>query len=79
MARVTPKHGFTVCRVRHFGPRARIEVSPEEVTRFGDGALMADVTARFGAAGFKEPGGYRQSALNELARSGSVVRSPCIS
>ena len=76
--RVLREHGFTVCRVRYFGRRARIEVAPEEVARFADGTLMADVTARFRTAGFDEvdvdPDGYRQGALNELARSGSPGR-----
>ena len=69
--RVLREHGFTVCRVRYFGERARIEVAPEEVVRFRDAALLADVTTRFRAAGFREvevdPVGYRQGALNELA------------
>ena len=70
--RVLREHGFTVCRVRYFEHRARIEVAPHEVARFGDAALLADVTARFRAAGFEQvevdPDGYRQGALNELAR-----------
>lgn len=67
--RVLREHGFTVCRVRYFDDRARIEVAPEEVVRFRDAALLADVTARFRAAGFHEvevdPAGYRQGALND--------------
>ena len=67
--RVLRAHGFAVCRVRHFGPRARIEVAPEEVARLRDPALLADVTARFRAAGFEavdvDPDGYRRGALNE--------------
>ena len=71
--RVLREHGFTVCRVRYFDERARIEVAPEEVARFRDAALLAEVTARFRAAGFREveidPAGYRQGALNDLART----------
>lgn len=71
--RVLREHGFSVCRVRYFDERARIEVAPEEVGRFRDAALLADVTARFRAAGFRDvevdPAGYRQGALNELART----------
>ena len=71
--RVLREHGFTVCRVRYFDERARIEVGPEEVDRFRDAALLAEVTARFRAAGFREvevdPAGYRQGTLNELART----------
>ena len=70
--RVLREHGFAVCRVRYFHERARIEVAPEEVVRFRDAVLLADVTARFRAAGFQQvdvdPAGYRQGALNEPAR-----------
>ena len=66
--RVLRAHGFRVYRVRYFGPRARIEVAPEEVARLREPALLADVTARFRAAGFDDvevdPEGYRQGALN---------------
>ena len=75
--RVLREHGFAVCRVRYFGERARIEVAPEEVARLGNAALLAEVTARFRAAGFLEvevdPAGYRQGALNELARTVSTA------
>ena len=71
--RVLREHGFSICRVRYFDERARIEVAPAEVARFHDAALLADVTARFRAAGFREvevdPAGYRQGAMNELART----------
>ena len=73
--RVLREHGFAVCRVRYFDGRARIEVAPEEVARFGDATLLADVTARFRAAGFDavevDPAGYRQGAMNELIRTGT--------
>ena len=73
--RVLREHGFTICRVRYFDARARIEVAPEEVARFRDAALLADVTARFRAAGFHEveidPAGYRRGALNEPAGTGA--------
>ena len=68
--RVLRGHGFRVCRVRYFGPRARIEVAPEEVARLREPALLAAVTARFREAGFADvevdPDGYRQGALNVL-------------
>ena len=70
--RVLREHGFSICRVRYFDERARIEVAPAEVPRFQDAALLAAVTARFRAAGFREievdPAGYRQGALNEPTR-----------
>ena len=77
--RVLRERGFAICRVRYFGRRARIEVAPEEVARFADQTLLAEVAARFRAAGFDEvdvdPDGYRQGALNELVRSGNSARS----
>ena len=76
--RVLRAHGFRVCRVRYFGPRARIEVAPEEVARLRAPALLADVTARFRAAGFTDvevdPAGYRQGALNTGGGSRSAVQ-----
>ena len=74
--RVLRGHGFAVCRVRYFDERARIEVAPEEVHRFSDPALLADVTARFREAGFEtveiDPAGYRQGALNATATAGAA-------
>lgn len=68
--RTLRERGFAVCRVRYFGTRARIEVAPEEIARLRDPALLADVTARFRAAGFGDveidPEGYRRGALNQL-------------
>ena len=76
--RVLQGHGFTVCRVRYFDKLARIEVAPDAVARFNDAALLADVTARFRAAGFEQvevdPGGYRQGALNAPARTAAPAR-----
>ena len=67
--RVLRERGFTVCRVRYFDRLARIEVAPDEVARFDDETLLADVSARFRAAGFEQvevdPEGYRQGSLNE--------------
>ena len=81
--RVLREHGFSICRVRYFDERARIEVAPAEVARFHDAALLADVTARFLAAGFREvevdPAGYRQGAMNEptrLSTTSDFVRRP---
>ena len=76
--RVLRAHGFRVCRVRYFGPRARIEVAPEEVARLREPALLADVTARFRAAGFAavdvDPAGYRAGALNRPLQAAAAVR-----
>ena len=74
------ERGFTVCRVRYFDERARIEVAPEEVVRLEDRALLADVTARFRAAGFRtvevDPAGYRRGALNEPGPGETSKRLP---
>ena len=81
--RVLREHGFSICRVRYFEERARIEVAPAEIARFHDAALLADVTARFRAAGFREvevdPAGYRQGAMNEptgISTTANFVRRP---
>ena len=80
--RTLRERGFAVCRVRCFGTRARIEVAPEEIARLRGPALLADVTARFRAAGFDEveidPEGYRRGALNALAPhdAGRTVATP---
>ncbi|MDE2906113.1 MAG: ATP-dependent sacrificial sulfur transferase LarE [Acidobacteriota bacterium] len=81
--RVLREHGFSICRVRYFDERARIEVAPAEIARFHDAALLADVTARFRAAGFREveidPAGYRQGAMNEptsISTTANFVRRP---
>ncbi len=44
--------GFTVCRVRYFGTRARIEVAPEEIARLRDETVFEAVCANFLTAGF---------------------------
>jgi uncharacterized protein len=67
--------GFRQVRVRHLGTHARIEVGPEEVRRFLDGALCAEIARRFEALGFDtvgvdrsgyRPGGADRASVDEV-------------
>ncbi|MFB3925164.1 MAG: ATP-dependent sacrificial sulfur transferase LarE [Syntrophales bacterium] len=64
--------GFRQVRVRHHGDLARIEVSPEERSKFFDTALMDIVHDRFREAGFAyvslDLRGYRTGSMNEIIR-----------
>jgi len=61
--------GFQQIRVRHHGDIARIEVSPQERTRFVDDKLMDQVNEQFRQIGFAYTAldlkGYRTGSLNE--------------
>ena len=63
-------HGFKQLRVRIHGNLARIEVLPEDISRFADPALRAAVNANFKAAGFSyvtlDLQGYRTGSMNEV-------------
>jgi len=65
--------GFRQVRVRHHGDLARIEVSPEERSKFFDAALMDVVYARFKEAGFAyvslDLKGYRTGSMNEVIKT----------
>jgi uncharacterized protein len=65
--------GFHVCRVRHLGDRARIEVPAEEHGRIREPAMWQRVTEGCLAAGFErvelEPGGFRSGRLNDVLKS----------
>lgn len=56
-------------RVRHFGERARVELDPTALARWGTGAEAARVMAAVHAAGFStvEFAPFRSGALNVLA------------
>jgi uncharacterized protein len=64
-------HGFRQVRVRHLGERARIEVGSDEVHRFLDGRLSAEVLRRFEALGFSmvsvDRAGYRAGGADHPA------------
>ncbi len=61
--------GFEQIRVRHHGDIARIEVSPQERTRFINEKLMDQVNEQFRQIGFAYTAldlkGYRTGSLNE--------------
>ncbi len=61
---------FRNYRVRFHDETARIEVAPEEISRFLDAALRAEIVAEFKAAGFTyvalDLQGYRTGSMNEV-------------
>jgi uncharacterized protein len=61
--------GFKQIRVRHHGDIARIEVAPEERTRFLDAGLMDRIYKEFKKLGFTftalDLKGYRTGSMNE--------------
>jgi uncharacterized protein len=76
-------HGFQQVRVRHLGTHARIEVGTDEVRRFLDGTLCAEVARRFKALGFETVGvdraGYRtggadRSSADEILLTSADIR-----
>jgi uncharacterized protein len=64
------EEGFNVVRVRDHQGTARIELSPEDISRFSDGELRDRLVAHFRSAGYKavtlDLEGYRTGRLNEL-------------
>ena len=61
--------GFRVCRVRHHGDLASVEVAPDEVARALDPAVLARIEGVLHEAGYRrvqiDPRGYRMGSLNE--------------
>lgn len=62
--------GFRQCRVRHHGDIARLEVSPDERSRFFDPELLDRVSQGIKSLGFRyvclELEGYRTGSLNRV-------------
>jgi len=62
--------GFRQIRVRHHGAVARIEVGPEEISRFVDRELAAAIVNELKALGFSyvalDLEGYRTGSMNEV-------------
>jgi len=60
-------------RVRHYGELARVELAPDEVSRWSAGDSRARLETAVIAAGYArveiDPRGYRSGALIELART----------
>ena len=63
------EEGFSQCRVRHHDKLARIEVAPDEITRFADTELRKRIMKKIQELGFTwvavDLGGYRMGSLNE--------------
>jgi uncharacterized protein len=61
--------GFRVCRVRHHGELARIEIGVDELPRALEAETTAQIVNAIRAAGYREvtidPRGYRLGSLNE--------------
>lgn len=69
--------GFSQYRVRHHGEIARIEVAPEERSRFFSQEVMDDVSKKLKEIGFTyvalELSGYRMGSMNEsLKKKGGL-------
>jgi pyridinium-3,5-biscarboxylic acid mononucleotide sulfurtransferase len=66
-------------RVRHFGSRARVEVSASELARWCAPELRATLDDAVRSAGYDEveldPRGFRSGALNDLARAQGAALS----
>ena len=58
-------------RVRHYGARARVELGPEQLTRWSEGEPRRQLEAALTAVGYEEieidQRGFRSGALNELS------------
>jgi uncharacterized protein len=64
--------GFRVCRVRHHGSLARVEIGADELLRALEPAMRGRIDAAVQALGYQEvevdPRGYRMGSLNEGVR-----------
>lgn len=64
--------GFRVCRVRHHGEVARLEIARDEMARALDPDLSATILRELKTIGFRYVGldlqGYRTGSLNEMLR-----------
>ena len=73
--------GFRQVRVRHLGRHARIEVEPEELSRFHDVALRARITERFETLGFETVGidraGYQTGGADRVLADEVLLSSLC--
>ena len=72
--------GFTVVRVRDHQGTARIELSPEDISRFSDGELRKRLVAHFRSVGYEavtlDLEGYRTGRLNELHKGKIAAGKP---
>ena len=65
--------GFTQCRVRHHEKLARIEVAPDDISRFTEPVLRNQIMEQLQALGFTwvavDLGGYRMGSMNEALKN----------
>ena len=63
--------GFRVCRVRHFGDLARVEIGREELAGALEPSMSAAIARELKTVGFADvaidPEGYRMGSLNRLS------------
>jgi uncharacterized protein len=61
--------GFRVCRVRHHGAAASVEIGRDELVRALESGMSVAITRELNAVGYQEvtidPRGYRMGSLNE--------------
>jgi uncharacterized protein len=73
-------HGFEVCRVRHHGETARIEVPRDDHERLLRDDIWAQVVAELGRIGFRRvtlhEDGFRSGRLNQALAPGRVAGGP---
>jgi uncharacterized protein len=66
-------------RVRHFGERARVELSPAELSTWSRDDRVGQLTAAVQSAGYSEveidPRGFRSGGMNELAGIATLSRN----
>jgi pyridinium-3,5-biscarboxylic acid mononucleotide sulfurtransferase len=64
--------GFRVCRVRHHGEAASVEIGRDDLARALEGGMSAAIARELNAVGYREvsidPRGYRMGSLNEGLR-----------
>jgi uncharacterized protein len=64
--------GFRVCRVRHYGRRARVEIGKDELPRALQPEMSAAIVTELKTLGYEDvtidPRGYRMGSLNDGLR-----------
>ena len=77
--RVLRNLGFGVCRVRHHGATARLEVEPDAIARLSSPKVLATVTQQLQRTGFTnveiDPLGYRSGSLNATIPAAALKRT----
>jgi uncharacterized protein len=64
--------GFRICRVRHYGDEARVEVATSDLERAMDPEMSGEIVSILRGMGYSavtiDPRGYRMGSLNEGVR-----------